>query len=150
MRPRRLRCVLIGFACVLSSSSTAHRFSLSPWLCSVLRWGTQHSSSCFVRLFRHGFAAFERLRNVTAPRDVPQVTALLSAWLATACLPSGTPALWHPQVELMDVASLSSVKQFAERWDASKRPLHVLINNAGIMSFGCALVPLACDMPRTP
>ena len=39
---------------------------------------------------------------------------------------------------MLDVASLASVTDFARRWDASGRPLHVLINNAGVMSFGCA------------
>ncbi len=51
------------------------------------------------------------------------------------------------QVEVLDVALLSSVRNFAQRWDASKRPLHVLINNAGIMSFGCALVRPAYGHP---
>ncbi len=39
------------------------------------------------------------------------------------------------QVQLLDVASLESVRRFAEDWAASGRPLHVLINNAGIFSF---------------
>jgi NAD(P)-dependent dehydrogenase (short-subunit alcohol dehydrogenase family) len=32
---------------------------------------------------------------------------------------------------------LASVTEFAARWAASQRPLHVLINNAGVMSYGC-------------
>ena len=43
------------------------------------------------------------------------------------------------QVEQLDVCSLASVSDFAARWGASERPLHVLINNAGVMSYGCAL-----------
>lgn len=36
------------------------------------------------------------------------------------------------------MACLESVNAFAARWDASKRPLHALINNAGIFTLaGC-------------
>ena len=44
----------------------------------------------------------------------------------------------HPKVEQLDVSCLASVTDFAARWDASQRPLHALVNNAGVMSFGCA------------
>lgn len=36
-------------------------------------------------------------------------------------------------VELLDLASLDSVRRFAARWEASGRPLDLLILNAGIM-----------------
>lgn len=39
------------------------------------------------------------------------------------------------QVALLDVASQASVRSFAARWTTAGRPLHVLINNAGIFSF---------------
>ncbi len=39
------------------------------------------------------------------------------------------------QVALLDVASQASVRSFAAQWTAARRPLHVLINNAGIFSF---------------
>lgn len=43
------------------------------------------------------------------------------------------------QVEILDVACLASVAAFADRWDAHGRPLHALINNAGIFTLaGCA------------
>lgn len=35
----------------------------------------------------------------------------------------------------MDLADLSSVKSFADRFLASGRPLHVLMNNAGLVSW---------------
>lgn len=41
-----------------------------------------------------------------------------------------------PQVQLLDVASQASVRAFAKRWTAARRPLHVLVNNAGVFSFG--------------
>ncbi len=42
-------------------------------------------------------------------------------------------------MEQLDVAFPASVNDFADRWDASGRPLHVLVNNAGILNFtGCA------------
>ena len=40
------------------------------------------------------------------------------------------------QVEQLDLASLRSVRAFAERWRRRKAPLHVLVNNAGIFSMG--------------
>ncbi|KAK4757501.1 hypothetical protein SAY87_018802 [Trapa incisa] len=36
----------------------------------------------------------------------------------------------------LDLLSLDSVARFAEAWNARMRPLHVLINNAGMFSFG--------------
>ena len=41
-----------------------------------------------------------------------------------------------PQVQLLDVASQASVRAFAHQWTAARRPLHVLVNNAGVFSFG--------------
>ncbi len=38
------------------------------------------------------------------------------------------------EVDEMDLADLASVKAFAERFLASKRPIHILINNAAIMA----------------
>ena len=45
---------------------------------------------------------------------------------------------WHPsmQVQLLDVASQASVRAFARRWTDARRPLHVLVNNAGVFCFG--------------
>eukprot|EP00736_Rhodelphis_marinus_P013276 Rmarinus@m.2878 len=44
----------------------------------------------------------------------------------------------HPQASLtfmpLDLASLSSVRRFAEEYVASGRPLHILINNAGVLA----------------
>lgn len=40
----------------------------------------------------------------------------------------------------MDLASLASVRSFAQEFLARKLPLHILINNAGIM---------ACPLSRT-
>jgi NAD(P)-dependent dehydrogenase (short-subunit alcohol dehydrogenase family) len=40
----------------------------------------------------------------------------------------------HAELELLDLASLASVRQFADRELARTRPLHVLINNAGVMT----------------
>lgn len=36
----------------------------------------------------------------------------------------------------MDLASLSSVRRFAVEWDQQLKPLHILINNAGILLMG--------------
>lgn len=37
------------------------------------------------------------------------------------------------EFQLLDLASLKSVRQFAEKFKASGLPLHVLVNNAGVM-----------------
>ena len=54
-----------------------------------------------------------------------------------------------PQAEVMllDVSSLQSVRSFVQRWNQQQRPLHCLINNAGIFDIGgskpdCLLSPL--------
>jgi NAD(P)-dependent dehydrogenase (short-subunit alcohol dehydrogenase family) len=41
----------------------------------------------------------------------------------------------HLELEVLDLASLESVKRFADRELAKQRPLHVLINNAGVMAL---------------
>eukprot|EP00878_Enallax_costatus_P045903 GHUV01055435.1.p2 GENE.GHUV01055435.1~~GHUV01055435.1.p2 ORF type:complete len:104 (-),score=33.88 GHUV01055435.1:289-600(-) len=40
------------------------------------------------------------------------------------------------EVSLLDLASLESVRQFVQRWEQQHRPLHVLINNAGMFNMG--------------
>ena len=57
-----------------------------------------------------------------------------------------------PQAEVMllDVSSLQSVRSFVQRWNQQQRPLHCLINNAGIFDIGgskpdCLLSPCCCS-----
>src|SRR5262245_14159160 len=38
------------------------------------------------------------------------------------------------RVEALDLGDLASVRAFTTRWLASKVPLHILVNNAGIMA----------------
>jgi NAD(P)-dependent dehydrogenase (short-subunit alcohol dehydrogenase family) len=45
------------------------------------------------------------------------------------------------RVEALDLADLASVRRFADRFLATGSPLHILVNNAGIM---------ACPLERTP
>lgn len=40
------------------------------------------------------------------------------------------------EVSLLDLASLASVKAFVQRWEQQQRPLHILINNAGMFNMG--------------
>jgi retinol dehydrogenase-12 len=39
---------------------------------------------------------------------------------------------------LLDLDSLESVRAFVAEWEKAKRPLHVLINNAGVFNMGGA------------
>ena len=39
-------------------------------------------------------------------------------------------------MQLLDVACLASIRKFALSWQAQKRPLHILVNNAGIFTMG--------------
>jgi len=50
----------------------------------------------------------------------------------------GQPA---PSLELalLDLASLESVRQFVQRWENQQRPLHALVNNAGLFNMGGGL-----------
>ena len=55
-------------------------------------------------------------------------------------------------LKLCDVASLESVRAFATEHEASGRPLHVLVNNAGMMVCDVLLPPVilhssACSRP---
>lgn len=40
------------------------------------------------------------------------------------------------QVMELDLLSLDSVRQFVNEWDQLLEPLHILINNAGILRMG--------------
>jgi NAD(P)-dependent dehydrogenase (short-subunit alcohol dehydrogenase family) len=55
--------------------------------------------------------------------------------LAADAAAAGQPA---PSLELslLDLASLASVRGFVQRWEEQARPLHVLINNAGMFNMG--------------
>lgn len=39
-------------------------------------------------------------------------------------------------MQQLDLSSLQSVRDFAAAWRAAGRPLHVLVNNAGIFAMG--------------
>lgn len=51
---------------------------------------------------------------------------------ALARLDADSPA--HTELVILDLASLASVRSFAEKELAQRRPLHILINNAGVMA----------------
>lgn len=36
----------------------------------------------------------------------------------------------------LDLLSLASVRSFAAEWERQQRPLHVLVNNAGVLLLG--------------
>jgi NAD(P)-dependent dehydrogenase (short-subunit alcohol dehydrogenase family) len=44
-----------------------------------------------------------------------------------------TPSL---ELALLDLDSLDSVRQFVQRWEQQQRPLHALVNNAGLFNMG--------------
>jgi NAD(P)-dependent dehydrogenase (short-subunit alcohol dehydrogenase family) len=52
---------------------------------------------------------------------------------ALARLDADSPGA-HAALAILDLASLRSVRQFAQRELAQQRPLHILINNAGVMA----------------
>jgi len=77
-----------------------------------------------------------------------ETTRVLSAVGATVIVPARTPekaraalqAIPGVELEQLDLLDPASVDSFAERFLATGRPLHLLINNAGIMA-----VPLTRD-----
>src|SRR5258708_22294977 len=52
---------------------------------------------------------------------------------ALARLDADSPSA-HTELVIFDLASLASVRDFAEQELAKRRPIHVLINNAGVMT----------------
>src|SRR5271155_4403280 len=52
---------------------------------------------------------------------------------ALARLNTDSPSA-HTELVLLDLASLASVRDFAAKELAQHRPLHILINNAGVMA----------------
>ncbi|KAK2075920.1 hypothetical protein QBZ16_001256 [Prototheca wickerhamii] len=70
---------------------------------------------------------------ILACRNVPKGEAYKKE-LEEQAAAAGRPA---PKLEVMelDVSSLASVRSFAEAWLARKEPLHVLVNNAGILAM---------------
>ncbi|KXZ46560.1 hypothetical protein GPECTOR_42g769 [Gonium pectorale] len=73
---------------------------------------------------------------VLACRSAQRGEDLRKALLAAAAA-VGKP---EPSVEvrLLDLASLDSVRRFVAAWEAEKRPLHILVNNAGVFTIGGA------------
>ena len=49
-------------------------------------------------------------------------------------------------VEALDLTDLASVRTFAERFVASRRPLHLLINNAGVMATPLGKTAQGCEL----
>ena len=43
------------------------------------------------------------------------------------------------EVMLLDVSSLQSIRSFVQAWKQKQRPLHGLINNAGIFDIGSSM-----------
>ncbi|CAM3379968.1 SDR family NAD(P)-dependent oxidoreductase [Corallococcus sp. ZKHCc1 1396] len=77
-----------------------------------------------------------------------ETTRVLSAAGATVIVPARTPdkarsalaGMERVELEQLDLADPATIDAFAERFLASGRPLHLLVNNAGIMA-----TPLARD-----
>ncbi|KAK2075921.1 hypothetical protein QBZ16_001257 [Prototheca wickerhamii] len=70
---------------------------------------------------------------ILACRNIPKGEAYKKE-LEEQAAAAGRPA---PKLEVMelDVSSLASVRSFAKAWLARKEPLHVLVNNAGIIAM---------------
>ncbi|CAI5484856.1 unnamed protein product [Closterium sp. Yama58-4] len=66
---------------------------------------------------------------VLACRRPEAASKLIAAW-------EGEAGSVSAEVRQVDLESLASVRAFARAWEAEARPLHVLVNNAGIFSMG--------------
>lgn len=69
-----------------------------------------------------------------ACRSVERGEALIKDWAEKAATEGR--AIITPEIFRMDLSSLQSVREMAERWEARKEPLHALVCNAGIFSMG--------------
>jgi NAD(P)-dependent dehydrogenase (short-subunit alcohol dehydrogenase family) len=71
-----------------------------------------------------------------------ETTRVLSAAGATVIVPARTPdkaraaleGMAHVELERLDLSEPASIDAFATRFLASGRPLHILVNNAGVMA----------------
>lgn len=80
-------------------------------------------------------AAASRAAQPAQPAGRPASPAVGTAAEGGAATAEGAAAACagRVDVELLDLASLDSVRRFASRWKASGRPLDLLVLNAGIM-----------------
>ncbi|GJP29444.1 hypothetical protein CLOM_g16705 [Closterium sp. NIES-68] len=69
---------------------------------------------------------------VLACRRPDAAKRLIAEWQGEA----GSASDVSCEVRQVDLESLASVRAFAHAWEAERRPLHVLVNNAGIFSMG--------------
>jgi WW domain-containing oxidoreductase len=94
---------------------------------ALLRQGTNVVLAC--RSGERAAAAAAQLAALTAaPGSSSSGNNSSSRSNSNGSLPCGTV-----EVELLDLASLSSVREFVQRWRRSRRQLDLLICNAGIM-----------------
>jgi hypothetical protein len=71
---------------------------------------------------------------VLACRSQSKGDAMVKA-LSAQAQDSGQPAP-SLEVSLLDLSSLESVRGFVQRWEQRQRPVHILINNAGLFNLG--------------
>lgn len=103
---------------------------------------------CESRSMEHALACNSRCRTWTClPCSVVCVMRLALLCLAVGVL---------TQVWLLDLASLKSVREFGAKWEKEQRPLHILINNAGIYNIagtrryiGCGRIDIWSRRART-
>ncbi|KAF6150613.1 hypothetical protein GIB67_022225, partial [Kingdonia uniflora] len=69
---------------------------------------------------------------IMACRNVKAANKLACAWQEEA----HSKKVLNAEVMELDLLTLSSVKRFADEWERRKLPLHVLINNAGVLHMG--------------
>lgn len=80
-------------------------------------------------LLRHGASVVLAVRS----RERGDAAAARLASAAAAAAAQGGAAAAEVSVDLLDLASLDSVRAFVRRWAAAGRPLDLLVCNAGIM-----------------
>lgn len=95
----------------------------------------------------------------TSPQPPPKTVVLacrsrakgdaLAKLLAGEAAAAGREAA-SVEVASLDLDSLSSVRAFVDAWEASGRPVHMLINNAGVFHMGGAGKKLAPCLPPCP
>lgn len=108
------------------------RFDANSTALEVARFADLNGMTAIVTGASSGIGTETARALATAGADVILAVRNVSAGRAAAVTINQQLGMERARVEQLDLASLASVRAFAAGWGA--RPLHILVNNAGVMA----------------